>query len=206
MIYGKIGSGDVGKLLQGLQTKGYLGLWEKFLSESPPYYNATASPIDALRTGAILEDRYLEFLPDDYFIQYKVTHSKMDVFTASIDFAKVDEGKVTDFDELKTIFLPDFLGIIKPIAEMSVGEQVKVLKKKFKANYNQVQHQLMCAELDHANLVFLSVESYDDIENEFRVIEEKDVQKFKIFRDETIISEIERRGQIFQQVKDHFQA
>jgi hypothetical protein len=199
-----IGSGDIPKLLSGLKTKGYRELWKKFIDDTPVYYNALASPIDALRTGAILENNYLQTLSEDYFTQVKCTFDEMNVFVCSLDFAKYSGGVVSEFEELKTIFLPDFIDIIKPLSKESEKQQVKVLKSKFKNNYNQIQDQLMCAELDEARLVFLSVDSYDDEINKQRVIEENDVVKFRITRDDETINFIKQRGKIFQQVKDHF--
>ena len=70
-----IGSGDVHALMMGKDTKGHLALMQRFVSDVIPYYNAKASPIDALRTGAILEDRYFLTLPDGYFCQYVVRPS-----------------------------------------------------------------------------------------------------------------------------------
>jgi hypothetical protein len=199
-----IGSGDIPSLLMGLQTKGYADLWRKFLDENPPYYNSFASPIDALRTGAILERNYLDILDSDYFFQIKRTYPEMDVFTCSIDFGKFAGGKLVDFDELKTIWLTDYLEVIQSIKDLNGQSQTDAIKKKFKNNYNQVQDQLMCAELDSANLVFMSVESYDDDVNARRLINPEDVTKFRINRDETVIQQIKERGQIFQQVKDNF--
>ena len=86
-----IGSGDVHALMMGKDTKGHLSLLQRFVSDDIPYYNAKASPIDALRTGAILEDRYLQILPDDYFVQYVVRSDEMDVFKCSLDFARIND-------------------------------------------------------------------------------------------------------------------
>ena len=204
MSYLTIGSGDVANLLMGKQTKGYQNLWRKFLDDRPPYYNALASPIDALRTGAILETNYLNYLPDGYFTQVKSTFDELDVCTSSIDFAKIEEGDIIDFDELKTIFLPDYISIILPLAGLPINEQKKQLKKYFKNNYNQVQFQLLCTGLQEANLVFLSVESYDDEANKKRIIGDTNVTKFRLDRDPEIIEIIYDRVSIFQKVKDHF--
>lgn len=202
MMYLTIGSGDVRPLLSGLHTKGYSDLWRKFTSDSPPHYNAFASPIDALRTGAILETAYLQYLPADYFSQVKTTCQKMDVLTASIDFAKIQGGKIVDFDELKTIYLTDYLSIVRSIAEVNdEPSRLKSIKKKFKTSYQQVQFQLLCTGLDSANLVFMSVETYDDFENEIREISDNDVTKFRIPRDPEVIDFIVERAAIFQAVK-----
>lgn len=199
-----IGSGDVSALLSGKLTKGYQNLFRKFVAQDKPFYNATASPIDALRTGALIEKKYIDMLPDDYFCQKKSTCKEMDCFTSSIDFAKMKDGKLVDFDELKTIYLPDFLDMIVPLTDLSQTEYTAFLKKNFKANYNQVQFQMMCAELQECNLVFLMVDSYNDEENEARVLTERDFYKFRIKRDESVIAEIKNRGQIFQEVRNHF--
>ncbi len=204
MSYLKIGSGDVKYLLSGKKTKGYADLWRKFMSETQPYYNALASPIDACRTGAILETAYLQTLSDDYFVQVKQTCNEMTVFRSSIDFAKINAGIVVDFDELKTIFLTDYIDIIVPISQLDINLQQEAIKKKFKKEYNQVQFQLLCAGLDSANLCFLSVDTYEDSVNWEREIDGRDVKKFRISRDEEVIKTALKRGQIFQQVADHF--
>src|SRR5665213_230422 len=157
-----IGSGDISVLLSGIQTKGYQDLFRKFVSDEKIYFNSFASPIDALRTGAILEENYLNILSDNYFPQWKETCKDFSCLTSSIDFAKIEGGKITDFDELKTIYLTDFLDIIQPLSELSQEGSEQIIKKKFKNNYNQIQCQLLCSGLKEANLVFLSVESYDD--------------------------------------------
>lgn len=199
-----IGSGDIAYLMMGKDTKGYQQLLQRFVAENRPYWNSFASPIDALRTGAILEYNYLSHLPDNYIFQKKVQCEEMDVFVASIDFAKIDNGEIVDFDELKTIFLPDYLELIMPFADQPEEIYLPMLKKKFKKNYEQIQDQLMCADLDSANLVFMSVMSYDDEENQLRAITPKDYTKFRIHRDESVISEIKEKGRFFQDIKDHF--
>lgn len=110
-----IGSGDIHALMSGKETKSHIALMQRFVSGVKPNYNAYASPIDALRTGAILENRYLLTLPDNYFTQYVVKSEEMDVFKCSLDFAKIEKGKLVDFDELKTLFLSDYLEFIEPI-------------------------------------------------------------------------------------------
>ena len=198
-----IGSGDIAHLLMGKQTKGYQDLIRKFVAEDKPYYNALASPIDALRTGAILEGLYALILPDDYYCQYKCKYEEMDVFVSSIDFAKINNGNIIDFDELKTMFLIDYLEMIEPIKNTDKSVYLPIIKKSFDKYYNQVQCQLMCSGLDEANLVFLSVDTYKDEENYNRNILENDYAKFRIYRDEKVISEIKNRGQIFQDIKNH---
>lgn len=199
-----IGSGDISDLMAGINTKTFGDLMRKFVDENKPYYNALASPIDALRTGAILEQNYLKLLSDDYFIQYKVTNEEMNVFTSSLDFAKINGGKVVDFDEMKTIHFTDFIDLVQPILSMSEQDANTYVFKKFKKYYNQVQIQLFCSKLDSANLTFVAVDSYDDDENMIREIQEKEIIKVRIRRNEKVISEILSKGVIFQTIKDFF--
>lgn len=199
-----IGSGDISALMAGKDTKTFGDLMRKFVDENKPYYNALASPIDALRTGAILEQNYLKLLSDDYFIQYKVSNEEMDVFTSSLDFAKINGGKVVDFDELKTIHLTDYIDYIQTLIPLSQEKQQHVIKKTFKKYYNQIQIQLFCSNLESANLVFLAVDSYDDDENMLREIQENEYVKFRIYRDEKIISQIKEKAIIFQTIKNYF--
>lgn len=196
----RIGSGDTAHLLAGKTTKGYSALWQKFVADNPPYYNAKASPIDALRIGAILEDRYYLSLPDGFYPQWKATCDEMDVLGASLDFAKLDGGKVVDFEELKTISFNDFIDIIQPLANNP--DAVKVLKTKFKKYYNQVQEQLLCTDLESALLVFLPVYNYIDEDNYNRDVRQDEVVKFRIFRDAEVIDFIKERATPFQIVKD----
>ena len=191
-----IGSGDVAALLAGKDTKTHAALMQRFVSGEKPYYNALASPIDALRTGAILEDRYLLCLSEDYYTQYKVRSFEMDVFTASLDFARIKDGIVIDFDELKTCSFNDFLTIQE--------NGVDFAKSVYKAYYNQVQEQLYCSGLESANIVFLVVYSYNDEENMTRDIQENEYIKFRVQRDEEVITKIKERGRIFQQIKDYY--
>ena len=200
-----IGSGDVPKLISGKHTKGYRELWMKFIDPLPPNYNSLASPINALRTGAILEVPYLNYLGDDYYPQVKVPSESMDVLKVSIDFAKYSKGEIIDFDELKTIFITDFIEIVKPMQNASQADQQKFVKAKFRSNYYQIQSQLFASGLQAANMAFLSVETYDDEKNESRVIIDNDVVKFRIKRDDEAINLIEERLGIFQTVKDNFQ-
>jgi len=197
-----IGSGDTTALLSGNGTQGFAKLIQKFVANNKPYYNSFASPINALRSGAILESAYSLTLDDDYFSQYKVSSKEYDCLTSSIDFAKINKSKIVDFDELKTIFFTDFIDIIKPISYLSNDEQIKVLKKKFKSNYNQVQFQLLCSGLDSANLVFMSVESYDDDDNHKRILNDNDFVKFRIERDNNVIDKIIYKAKYFQDIKN----
>lgn len=193
-----IGSGDVNSLLAGYKTKSYGDLLRKFVAEEKPYYNALSSPIDALRTGAILEVNYLNILPDNYFCQYKVQSKEMNIFKCSLDFAKIEGGEVTDFDELKTMWFTDYLDIIEP----NKNSDADFIKNKFSHYYKQVQHQLYCTELESANIVFLSVTSYVDEENYMRVIKDNEFTKFRIYRDEEVINKIKERGLLFQTIKN----
>lgn len=197
-----IGSGSTAKLLSGKKTKGFAELLQGFVADHRPDWNSYASPIDALRTGAILEDRYVETLNLDYYCQYKAQCEDMDCLVASIDFAKFEKGKMVDFEELKTIFFTDFLSIIKPLEEMDDAEKLAVIKKKFKNNYRQVQFQLLCTGLDSALLVFLSAETYNDEENQVREIQDRDIIKIRVPRDEKLIEQIKERAAIFQSIKD----
>lgn len=195
-----IGSGDIHALLAGTQTKLHASLLQRFVSGIKPYYNAKASPIDACRTGAILEDRYILTLPDDYYAQYVVVSDEMDVFKASLDFAKIESGNVVDFDETKTISFDDFLSI----QSTSENERLEYVKKNYKQYYDQVQEQLFCSKLQSANLVFICVYTYDDEVNYNRDIQENEYLKVRVFRDEKVIEMIKERGKIFQQITDFY--
>lgn len=199
-----IGSGDIASLMSGKDTAAFKGLLRKFISDDKPYYNALASPIDACRIGAIIESRYLDILPDNYMVQYKVTSEEMDAFTSSIDFAKIESGKIVDFDELKSIYFADFIEHIEPLRNEPSDVYLPIIRKKFKKYYNQVQAQLFCSGLQSANLVFVPVYSYDDDDNEMRKISENEIVKLRIQRDECAINEIKERGMIFQKIKDFF--
>lgn len=198
-----IGSGDIHALMSGKNTKSHIALMQRFVSGIKPYYNAFVSPIDALRTGAILENRYLLTLPENYFTQYVVKSNDMDVFKCSIDFAKIEKGKLIDFDELKTLYLSDYLDFIEPIKHDNKA-LVEYVRKKHKAYYYQVQEQLYCTQLESCNLVFLSVTTYDDDTNWLRNIHPNEYCKIRISRDEKAINEIKDRGLIFQQIKDFY--
>lgn len=198
-----LGSGDIHALMSGKNTKSHIALMQRFVSGIKPYYNAFASPIDALRTGAILENRYLLTLPDNYFSQYVVISNEMNVFKCSLDFARIENGKLTDFDELKTLYLSDYLDFIEPIKNDNKA-LVEYVKKKHKAYYYQVQEQLYCTQLESCNLVFLSVTIYDDESNWHRNIHPNEYCKIRISRDENVINKIKDRGLIFQQIKDFY--
>jgi len=127
----------------------------------------------------------------------------MDVFKCSLDFAHLEGGKVVDFDELKTLSFNDYIEQVEPLKGDN-DALLAYLRKKHKAYYYQVQEQLFCTHLDSANLVFLSVTSYDDEENRQRDIKPNEYCKIRVPRDENAISEIKERGKLFQQIKDYF--
>jgi len=195
-----IGSGDISALLSGINSEAHKKLLQRFVSDEKPFYNAIASPIDALRTGAILEDRYLSILDDSYYPQYKCSSKEMDVLMCTIDFAKIENGVIVDFDELKTCNFSDFLKFesIKENKDLLF----KHVLKNFKKNYEQIQEQLYCSELESANLVYLAVYSYIDEENQQREIKSNEFIKVRINRDEKVIEQIKQRADIFQKIKD----
>lgn len=199
-----IGSGDVYRLMAGLNTQSYQSLLRQFVAENRPYYNAQASPIDALRTGSIIEERYTELVGADFFVQYKARCKEMDCFISTLDFAQLKDGEVINFEELKSIFITDFIDIVVPITDMSYDEYIQVIKKKFKKYYEQVQFQLLCTGLDSAILTFISISSYVDEENWTREIQGNEVAKFDIKRDEDVILKLKERGSFFQSIRDHF--
>ena len=196
-----IGSGDVHALMMGRTSAGYLRLLQRFVSGIVPHYNALASPIDALRTGAILEERFYQTLPFEWFPQYRVQSDEMDVFRASLDFAKLDEGRVVDFIELKTVNLDEYIENIQPIVDDN-DALLEFLKRKRPSYYNQIQEQMYCAGLDVAHLVFLSVTSYDDAENYAREIKDNEYVMVTVPRDNDTISEIKEKGKLFQTIRD----
>lgn len=114
-----IGSGDITALLSDIHSSSYAKLLQRFVSGEKPHYNALASPIDALRTGAILEDVYGKTLPFCYVSQYKVQSIEMDVFKASLDFAEIDDGKLKAFIELKTVSFDEYFDKIVPLESNS---------------------------------------------------------------------------------------
>lgn len=197
-----IGSGDVASLMASVDSKAYLSLLQRFVSDEIPYHNAKESPIDALRTGAILEDRFFLTLDDSWFAQYYVQSNEMDVFKATLDFAQLTDGKVSDFIELKSVNFDDFLNYVVPARDDN-DKLLEYLLKKHKAYYYQVQEQLYCTELERARLCFLCVTSYDDDENYQRDIQTKEYAFVDIERDDSVIESIKQRGEIFQKIKNH---
>lgn len=203
MISTYIGSGDVSAMMAGKDTKTYQSLLQRFVSNEIPVHNAKESPIDALRTGAILEERFFLTLDDSWFYQYFVQSNMMDVFKATLDFAQIDNGEVVDFIELKTVGFNDYITDIEPIRQDN-DALVSYLQRKHKNYYNQVQEQLYCTGLQRAHLCFLSVTSYDDDENYQRIINSNEYTMVEVERDEEVINQICSRGEIFQAIKDNF--
>lgn len=203
MISTYIGSGDVSSMMAGKDTKAYLSLMQRFVSNEIPYFNAKESPIDALRTGAILEERFYLTLDDSWFCQYFVQSKEMDVFKATLDFAQINGGEVVDFIELKTVGFNDYITMVEPIRDDNKA-LVEFLKKKHKAYYYQIQEQLYCTNLESALLCFLSVTSYDDDENYQRIINPHEYTLVQVERDDEVIDAIKERGQIFQTIKNNF--
>lgn len=203
MISTYIGSGDVSAMMAGKDTKTYQSLLQRFVSNDIPVHNAKESPIDALRTGAILEERFFLTLDDSWFYQYFVQSKMMDVFKATLDFAQIDNGEVVDFIELKTVGFNDYITDIEPIRQDN-DALVSYLQRKHKHYYNQVQEQLYCTGLQKAHLCFLSVTSYDDDENYQRIINSNEYTMIEVERDEEVIKQICSRGEIFQAIKDNF--
>ena len=199
MVSTYIGSGDVSAMMAGKDTKAYLSLMQRFVSNEIPFYNAKESPIDALRTGAILEERFFLTLDDSWFYQYFVQSDEMDVFKATLDFAQIENGKVVDFIELKTVGFNDYITMIEPIHDDNEA-LVELLKKKHKNYYYQIQEQLYCTNLMFASLCFLSVTSYDDEENYERVIGSHEYALVHVERDEEVIKAIIE----FQAIKNNF--
>lgn len=197
-----IGSGSVGKLLSSKTTKGYRELVQDFVSTTPKNWNSFASPIDALRTGAILELQFLKHLDDSHYFQYKVEHPDLDCLVSTLDFALLDKGRVISFKEFKTIFFNDFLEFIVPLKNLKQEDQVDFIKKKFKNNYLQVQFQMLCCGINEADLIFLYVDTYEDDSNYKREINDKDYISFTIPKDEEVCNNILERAQIFQQLKN----
>lgn len=193
-----IGSGSVYALLSGLHTKTHAGLMQQFVSGVKPHYNAYSSPIDALRTGQILEDRFAEHVGDEYYTQMKVKCDEMDVLIATLDFVKLSNGKVIDFIELKTCAFDEFI----TFNQMTDADLLTYTKKKNKRYYNQIQHQLLCTGLNTCKMTYLVSYTYVDEDNYSRVIKKEDYRTITVSRDEKVISLIKERAYIFQQIRD----
>lgn len=205
IISAYIGSGDVAAMMSGKDSKAYLSLMQRFISNEIPVYNAKQSPIDALRTGAILEERFYLTLDDSWFYQHFVQSEDMDVFKATLDFAQIQEGSVVDFIELKTVGFNDYITSIEPIREDNEA-LLEFLRKKHKSYYYQVQEQLYCTGLEKAHLCFLSVTSYDDEENYLRIINPHEYTMVEVERDDKVIEQICKRGEIFQLIKNELKS
>lgn len=196
-----LGSGDTTALLSGINTKGYLSLLQRFVSDVKPYYNAKASPIDALRIGAILEERYIrQFDDDNYYPQIMVVCPYRDVFICHLDIAKMENGQVLEFIEVKTVGFVEFQEMIL----MTETELLDHVKKAYKNYYNQVQQQLLCTELPEAEIHFVQVMDYDDNNNYNRIINPSEVIKCRIEADPEVQKKIVTRGKLFQDIKDYF--
>lgn len=196
MAFLTLSSSDAPVLLSGMETQGYRKLLRKFSGELQPEYNSLASPIDALRTGSIIEQRYLLSTPINYFSQYFAQSKEMDVFTAHIDFAIMEGGKIVDHEEVKSVEFSDFIKL------KSVDDPEPYILKSYKNNYIQLQQQLICTGNDSGQLVFICVHSYDDAENYSRIIVDKDIVRFRINRNEEMIDNLMRRARPFQYFRD----
>jgi hypothetical protein len=181
-----IGSGDTTKLLSATTTKGFKSLLQKFVSDDKPYYNALASPIDALRTGAILEDRYALNLSNHY-PQVRKRCKDYPCLISTLDFVELNGGEVVNFIEVKTMWIDDLL----------------TFKDIPLSNYKQVQFQLLCSGLDKAEIHFIPVYTYDDSVNKSRIIDDNEVLRFTVERDEQVIDKIKERAQFFQNIADY---
>lgn len=198
-----IGSGDCKSIMMGNKTKGYQEFLRKFVSDDIQVYNSYASPIDALRTGKILEDRFALTLEEGWFVDVKVRSKDFDVMAASLDFGKMNEGKLVDFIEMKTMWLTDYLDFISPIKGDNLS-LVKWFKKSAKTYYEQVQWQLYVSELESCQVCYLAVQSYDDEFNYKYGITENDYTMFRVERDLDVIDKILKEVEFFQKIKNHF--
>ena len=195
-----IGSGDVKNLLsKNKKTKTYKTFLSKFLGITEICYNAQNSPIDALRTGAILEDRFGYYLAGKgYYEQIRVVCEGMDVLVSTLDFSLLEDGKVIEFIELKTLQFKDFIEL------ESIELDGEYIKKKHKDYYNQIQQQLLVTGLKKGNLAFLCVYSYEDDENRTREIQDNEVLMVEIQRDQDVIDKIISEASMFQTMKEYF--
>jgi len=198
-----ISSGDTTSLLSGITTESHRKLLRRFVSDEIPIYNSYASPIDALRSGKILEDRFCLAIDDRYIPQYKVVSEEMNVCYSTLDFAEIQSDKVVDFIELKTANLLDYQSICM-FKNTSQREYLPFILKKYKHNIDQVQFQLFCSGLEKAKICFLEVQTYNDEENYERIISEDEYVMFEIPRIENIISKIRERLSVFQTIKDYY--
>lgn len=199
-MYLTIGSGDIKDLLAGQNTKQHSKLWDKFLSDDRPHYNARNTPIDQLRTGAILEERYYDYLPDYYLAQGKITSKEMDVLTVTLDFSST---KSEYFEELKSVYFDDFIILQKEQAK-GYKSFLNFIKKRYSIYYNQIQSQLYATGYNIGCLTFIVVYSYVDADNLSREIKPNELIKIMVPKDKNVISDIKHRLTPFQQVKDFY--
>jgi hypothetical protein len=98
-----------------------------------------------------------------------------------------DGGEVVNFIEVKTMWIDDLLAF----------------KDIPLSNYKQVQFQLLCSGLDKAEIHFIPVYTYDDSVNKSRIIDDNEVLKFIVERDEQVIDKIRERASFFQNIADY---
>lgn len=190
-----IGSGDIPSLMAGVKTKKHQELINKFMSGEKPNYNAYLSPINQLRTGKIIEDRYARCV--DLIPQWHVVSDDMNVFAATLDYVRLENRKVVYFEEVKSIWHEDF----DKLPKKEVDREIYIRHKK-KDIYNQVQEQIYCSKLMFGVVTFIAVYSYEDEINYSRNILESEILKTVINRDEAAIHNITKRGLPLQKIKD----
>lgn len=194
----RIGSGDTAKLLRGKNTKGFRELLTNFILDKPRHNNALNSPIHAFRAGAILEEVMYRYMPEEYLSQVRVQSEEFDVLTSTLDFAKLDQGKVVHFIEMKAINFDDF------IALNACADKLSFIKKKYKSYYNQTQEQLFVSKLRSCTLRFVIVyDAENDLENWNREFKENEMLDITITRDNKVIKKIKERAQFFQTIKNY---
>lgn len=198
-----ISSGQVGKLLMGKDTQGHKELINTFINDNRPRYNAKRSPIDALRIGAILEERFFLVLDDEYIPQCEVWSEEYNFCRSTLDFAKKRANKVLWFKELKTCFYTDFLKF-QEYKNAPYDKYVEYIKKYYKENYEQVQFHLFNTGLEESELTFLEVKNYNDDENYTRMVQDDEYIDFLIKRDEKVIKQIKNRLDFFKSIITYF--
>lgn len=183
-----IGSGDVNLLLsKNKNTKTYHGFIEKFFGIKQVEYNAYYSPIEHLRYGQMMEDAYIKEYGGDWYTQVKSV-GEMDVLVSTLDLAQIENGKITDFEEIKSINYNEFLDITPDYD----------IRKRKRNIYNQVQQQLYTTHLLSCNVTFLCVYDYERLID----IQDNDIKKIIVERDEEVIAEIKRQAAPFQLFKN----
>jgi hypothetical protein len=199
-----IGSGDVNALLADKATKTHQALLARFTSgvvqrRNPFHPNVPPQ----FRTGAILETVYFSSLPKEKYIpQYKVRCEQMDVLAATLDFGKVCGGNLVDFIEFKTEWYETF-DLLTEFRNNEIGA-VKFIKRYHRADYNQIQHQMLCAGFKEATLTRMRVTRYDDAYNRSRRVKPDDTMDIRIRRDDEVIERILERATIFQAIRDYY--